>query len=461
MAVNILAKSLSGKYGADKEIGDIIHVEVDIGSGDPSSTNKEIVFLIDISGSMEVSIKNVKSSLLAFRDSIVGKSHLEMETLEPIERDMLLRNTIRIRIITFSNTAKEAWSNESEGTFENAVVGLNVESMTNMGDAIKMAFDKVDRTVFTWIIAMTDGESNKGPCQTSEAFQRLVTTSKPLNCKIVSLGYGKRFDPEVLNVIGTFVYVQDTEMIPVVLGNLASEIMTSVGFNCVIDIPGTQLGSELTDDTIIVPAGEGDTIPGRIIAGKRVMGSLCHGKKYHYVYLPYGRNCSRTQLEKYNRITVRYADILTGEIIEKECHINHTYEIPSDPIRDMVFEYKKKTLIQRLYKVLQTRVNDHNAIKKEVNMIRTAVEKWGDDEVASPHREEILRMLRDVGTGRGNTHKTNTVLNYTVCSGYDNNTNDNDDDNDNNNSDNNNNRYLGSTLAATNYYLASPLVNNN
>ena len=462
MTVNIVAKSYSGKYGTDADVGDIIHVEVSIGTETSgNAVNKEIILLIDVSGSMEDSMKSVKSSLLAFRDSIVGKSHLEMETLSSEDRDTLLRDKINIRLITFSNTAKEVWSFESGGTFEQAVLKLEVEAMTNMGDALKLAFEKVNPTSFSWIIVMTDGESNKGPCQTSESFQRLVTASKPLNCKVVSLGYGSSFDPEVLNVVGSFAYVESVEMIPVVLGNLASEIMTSVGFNCVVDIVGSTRMGELTDDTIIVPEGEDEVILGRTIGGNRVIEALCCGNTYHYVYLPHGRNSSRDQLETYKTINIQYTDISTGVTIYSDHQIDHTHDIvhshdiPPNSIREIVFETKKKVLVQRLYEVIQKQ-NNRKSLKKEVDMIEKVIEGWGDDDLVTPHKEEILRMIKNIDVSNNRVHRAGTVLNYLVGTGYSMVGLGDDTD-----SDSPTNQYLGSTLTGTNYYLTSPLINNN
>ncbi len=71
---------------------------------------------------------------------------------------------------------------------------------------------------------MADGESNEGPCRSSNSFHQLVVEHKPFNSKLVTIGYGERFDPEVLNRIGTFVYVDDAEKIPVVFGNLAEDL---------------------------------------------------------------------------------------------------------------------------------------------------------------------------------------------------------------------------------------------
>ncbi len=454
MSLNITARSFSGKYGADSDIGDIIHAHIDIVPGDICSMNKEIIFLVDISGSMQGSMKKVKSSLLAFRDSIVGKSPMEMETLGPEERDRLYRNTIRTRLITFSNDAKEAWSSsDSDATFESVVLSLRSEAMTNMGDALKMAFQKTERSIFTWIIAFTDGESNQGPCHKADSFRKLAA-KKPLNSKIVSLGYGNRFDPEVLNVIGTFVYVENSEMIPVVLGNLAEEIMTSIAFNCVIDIPGSSLPVELTEDTIIVPEGEDDSIPGRIIIGDRVVGPLCYGKSYDYVYLPHGNNCSRSLLDRYVIVNIRFTDIITGDDVTVDYNITHTNEEPSEQIWQMFFDSEKRRLIYRLYKALQN--HDSRTLKKEIKMIRRTVEKWAD-EVAESHKDEILKMIQDIerqGHRQGRNHHANTALNMASCSGYDVLTRS--DDSLNGSSDG----YAELTVTAARYYMASPLINN-
>ena len=78
----------------------------------------------------------VESSTLAFRDALLGKTHREMEALGPDVRDTMIRNSIAIRIITFSNDAKEVWSNQSEERFEDMIVNLESEAMTNMGDAL-------------------------------------------------------------------------------------------------------------------------------------------------------------------------------------------------------------------------------------------------------------------------------------------------------------------------------------
>ena len=451
MSFNVTVKSFSGKYGAESDVGDIINVIVEVAEGRVLTQNKEIVFLIDISGSMENSMKEVKSSLLAFRDSIVGKSPVEMEQLPPAERDQLLRNTIRVRLITFSTDAKEVWSNESTETFEQVVLALRTEAMTNMGDALTLAFDKTREDIFTWIIVMTDGESNKGPCRTAESFQKLVTKSKPLNCRVVSLGYGSNFDPEVLDGIGEFVYVEDPEVIPVVLGNLAEEILTAVGFNGVLTIDGSYMPSELTDETVIVAEGEDKVTVGRFIVGDRVIGPLCYGKTYEYVYLPHGNKSDRRALESYKKVTIHLTDIIQGENISIDFPIIQTDASPSDQIREMYFDHETKRLIYRLYKVVQNgRVG---RVRKEIKMIHRIIDSW-NDELSDPHKDVIIKMIQDIEKkGRERRSNASTVLNLATSNSYNVIRDDGRQDG--------NDTYAGLTLSATRHYMASPLVNNS
>lgn len=459
--IEITANSYSGRYGADSDMGDIIHVQIKVGPTSSKTKNKEIIFLTDVSGSMESSMKEIKSSTLAFRDSLVEKTPKEMEQLSPIDRDMMFRNKIKTRFITFSNEAKEVWSSSSHNNqnnlFENVVLGLQSQALTNMGDALNMAFDKLDRKSFGWIIAMTDGESNKGPCRTRESFQQLVTSNKPLNSKIVTLGYGDKFDPEVLNVVGTFAYVENSEFIPIVLGNLAEEILTSVGFNCVVDLPNSNMITELTEDTIIFPEGEKNTT-GKIIVGDRVVGPLCGNKTYDIVFLPHGNIRSKDQLELYDRIDVRYTDIQTGEEVIRSVKVNHTRKEPNDRIRGLYFESEKKRLIYSLYKAMQLNTKSLGTVIKQIEKI---IQTWPDNisvrshtaethttETDGNHKEELLKLIRVAKRQDPNkvTHNASSFLNravgsgYTQCDGV--------------------NGYATHALTSTRYYLESPLINN-
>jgi uncharacterized protein YegL len=385
--------------------------------------HKEIILLVDISASMTDTMKSVKSSLLAFRDALLEKTPKEINSIPAIERDALLRERINLRLITFSRKAKEVWSNETEETFENVVINLETEIMTNMGDAIKLAFSKVNPEKYTWIIVMTDGNSNEGPCRTAGAFQRLVT-SKPLNTKVVTLGYGSDFDPEVLNKVGSFVYIDNSEVIPVVLGNLAGEILTTVGFNCVIDNSDINV-SEITDDTLITSEKE----QGKILVGNRVIPALSAGTVYNYIYL------SNKKVD----LIIRYTNLVTNEIVEIKPIVKKSNQPPGDELRELFFKAETERLVYDLYRAIQSNRTPQIVIK-----IRKVLEEW-KDEIAEPYKDQVIQLIENSSKVRG-TRMASSALNYALGTGY---------------SNPDLHGYAASASNATHYYMASPMLNDN
>ena len=442
--MNITAKSFSGKFGTSDDIGDIIHVHVSspyMPITDPGENM--LMFVIDISGSMEESLPMVKSSLLAFRDAILDRNPSEMEKMEPQTRDLLFRNAIKVRLIVFSNVAEEVWSSDSDQDkyFEDVVINLRTVAMTNMGDALKLAFRLTDPELFTWIVVMTDGESNEGPCRTAGSFHKLIVTSQPNNTKIITLGYGNRFDPEVLNRVGNFAYISDKEMIPVVLGNIVEEVMTATQFNCVISVDDEIQPTELTEETVIVPAGENEIIMGEVIVGDRILGTICMGEDYDYVYLVHGRNIL-PNLGRYKSITVQYTDINTKHFSEQTVTIEHTKCIPPDNIRELYFRAEKKRIIYNLYKIIN---NNSGNIDEDLKNIKNKLETWNDP-IADPHKDHIVKMLDDLNIG-SHVHRASTALNIATGNSYTDST--------------RRSKYLDTTLSATIHYMESPLINTN
>lgn len=452
--MNVTAQSFSGVYGSEKDRGDIIEIEIIPGSnnirsfnetGDNLRKKKEVILLIDISASMHNSMKYVKSSVLAFRDSILGLNPKEMEKLNPETRDRLIRETITIRIITFSNMATEIWSPESESSFEEVVIGLEVESMTNMGDALKLAFSKTDPEKYSWVIVMTDGDSNQGPCRTATGFHRLISKHRSPRTKIITLGYGDEFDPEVLNRVGNFVYIEHREIIPVVLGNLAEEILTATKFNCVIDILGKEI-LEFNDYTVIEPEGEGKLSEGKVIVGDRVTEALCEGKTYRYVYLPHGNNQSESDLNNYKTVQTQYEDIGSGEIREEIHEIQHRGLQPSEDIRSSFFEEETRRLIYHLYRSIQTK--NKTTINRTIKTVEARIKDW-TDEISEPCKEKLLKLIETIkvegsyNNNRGPNYSrlASATLYDAVGTGYADFTDDN------------------LTLSATEHYLVSPLIN--
>ena len=413
----LTVKQYDGQYGNKEDVGSIIHVNLyspdqtnnkESTNKEPTNkqptNNKEIIILIDISGSMEETIKNVQASLFSFRDSLINKTSYEIEQMDPMERDNILRDTIKLRLITFSNDAKEVWSNESTSTFEDVVSNLRTEAMTNMGDALKLAFGKINSTIFTWIIVMTDGESNEGPCRTSSSFQKLVTVTKPINTKIVTLGYGDRFDPEVLNVVGSFVYLENTEMIPVVLSNLSEEIITAVGFNCTINLNTIKVDETITLNDVI----DQDYISGEIIVGDEYIGPICPNVSYDYVFL-IGSN-------PINSLIVEYTDIETGNSIVMDYVLPNTNLINKPPpsnIKSLYYNSLKNKLSYKLYKAIQN--CGRRLILEEVNMVQKIINNWLVSESTLP-KDILTKMITDIRKNKDN--RMSVLLNDAIDNRY-------------------------------------------
>lgn len=454
MSINVTAHSFSGRYGPTDHIGDIIHVHVDptaniskhvIRNGE----KKQVILLIDTSASMETSMAMMKSSLLAFRDSILGMSHDRISKFDPSTIDQMFRTILRVTLITFSNTAEIVWDSiNSSETYESVVLGLRILAMTNMGDALKEAFRKIDPDRFSWIVVFTDGESNEGPCRTLNSFDRLIVNSKPLNSKIVTIGYGERFNPEILDKIGTFVYVDDREKIPIVLGNLSEEILESIGFNCTVDISDKPLVEEINDDTIIVPMGEDTKIEGKVLVGDRVIGSLVNGKSYDLVYLPHGNNIFKNKLDEYKTVRVSY-DCYNSqtEAIERTSTdieiVHENNEIPKN-IRELYYRSESQRLIYRLYKKMQQ--NHNRSLRSEISRIKEILNGWNDEEAIN-HREEVLKMIEGIIKSGLDNHSVNTALDKARGSGY-------------TVIGSDGSPYVESAIRSSGLYMVSPLINN-
>jgi len=455
MSVDVIANTFKGQYGNSDDTGDLIHVVVNTSQNSDIIKNTSVIFCIDISASMEKSIPIIKSSLLAFRDAVVGKSHKEMEAYTEEERDLLFRKSINLTLITFSMVANIIWSPESNDKFEEVVHGLNVVSMTNMGDALRLAFEtiKAKEFVYNWIVVMTDGESNEGPCRTSASFQQMVIKNKPINSKIISLGYGDRFDPEVLHNIGTFVYIEDDEKIPVVFGNLTEEIMNTVGFNCKLFFNEHNINIEINNDDLISAY---DHEPGRLLVGSQITETLCCNKTYDWIY--------KSNSVENITVLLKYTNLYGVEIIQeilpskyyndnkssdnndnKSCDNNcdnKSNDNNCDTIKGLYFETETKKLIYRLYRITQKL--DINVIKQEIKFIENILDSWTDS-VAERYKDEIRKMIENINNFKMAKHRNN-ALNTSVGSGYGTRI---------------NSSYVTSIMTSCNHYVTSPQINNN
>jgi hypothetical protein len=413
VALKGTANVYQGQYGTVDQIGTLVHVQLsagdDVNLNPPSSVGKQLIIVLDVSGSMSGSMDNIKSSLLAIRDAVLGMTPLQMKELNEQVRDVLFRQKLDIVIIPFSEEVREdeIWSsqgvNKKNLTFEQYVAGLQTRCMTNMGAGIIRAFELGNKNKFKWICVLTDGESNKGIHRTVDSFQQLVST-KPPNSKITAVGYGVQFNPEVLRKMGEFVYIETAEVIPYVFGNLIAEIMTTWAYNCVINSDVSDAGldnefNELNDDTIIKPAVSASKSPAnQIIVGKRFVGTIYNGRTYDLAYIlgdPTGVNRNTT-------ITYQYELISNGRLVHKEIPVNHNQtSVPPLNLRKTFFEAEKGRIMIRLYHIMQMKRFKNTTV--ELNAIRAKMARWTDP-ICVEYKEEVNKMLEAIGTGHNQEH---------------------------------------------------------
>lgn len=157
-------------------------------------------------------------------------------------------------------------------------MSMEISDATNMGAGIEMAFAlaRENPNKATWIVVLTDGVSNAGMYQTPESFAFLAKLA-PLNTKLVTIGYGDNFDPNILNALGDFSHLKGVEDIPVLMGALAHEVSTASMFGVKIDM-GENMGenrSETKSET-----------KSEIKIGQTFVGVLSTGREFIFGFVP-------------------------------------------------------------------------------------------------------------------------------------------------------------------------------
>lgn len=390
----ITARTHSGCYGGETtNIADSIIVEIICPVKPHSMISKQIIFVVDESGSMGGTMPSVKASLFAARNSLIKILGNECSNEE--ERDEMFTQQCNASIITFSEISKCKWESVASHRAQNietrsvpfstAVNKLEADSSTNLGDALLTAFSKKLSDHATWIILLTDGVPNKGGYQTVEAFSNLMNNI-PSNTKIIPLGYTTSFDPEILSVLGLMTYLDSEEAIAETLGSIMGEIVTSYGMNAKITLPQLVTEAVNPDELIIVP--ESLNVPREII-GSRNVGCLYNERKYIYGYLPWG-NSAQPSLSQYDKLQgqLSYYNIATGHMVTSPFIIQHSGSICPDEIFEAYFESSKARIILGIYQTKKKGQFD----RKYVDSIKAKLDDWKHPR-ASSHKQEILRLL--------------------------------------------------------------------
>jgi hypothetical protein len=438
------ANIYTGSYGPDSIEANIIAIKIEARNSPLSSKHKKLIFVIDVSGSMSASIPLLKASLLATRDLLLGLTPEEVSKLSPAERDLRLRQTIPLVLITFSETAKTIWdssltsprttgndentltADDDQGSsFEEAVNAIAAETRTNMGAGIEMAYQQIKDEI-AWIVVLTDGVSNVGVYQRASSFA-LLAEHRPKHSKIIPLGYGTSFDVETLNKIGNYTYVNDSEIISSVFGSLISEVMTAYGVDGKITLPSLPPPAVI-DDEIIRPAPIEDN--SRIIVGTPNFGTLFSERSFILAYLPFGdRDCPRIMQYQGLEVKISYFDIDSMSEIEIQKPLiiqNPRFWTENDVLRNpsadgnlpeelskAYFDASKGRLMMSFYAHLKNRVD----LDRFVITLKKKLASWNHP-LAQEAKEEILRTVEDAEKAENSEQLRFSISNLstdTIC----------------------------------------------
>jgi hypothetical protein len=420
--MNVVSHIYSGCYGGEtSNIADIITCQIECPSYQPSLVRKQIIFVVDESGSMIETIPVVRASLFAARNSLLRLNGIDLSEINEENRDEIFSKTCNCCLITFSDRAICRWESKLayhekdqdpiDKSFSRAVNEIEADASTNMGDALQMAFDKKIPGYMTWIVVLTDGMSNKGSCQTVSGFKTLLSTM-PEFTKIIPLGYTTNFDPEVLSTLGLMTYVESEENIAEIIGSITAEIATCYGVNAKISLPLLEDTTVAPDEVIEVP----DIIENqpRDVIGDNNIGCLFNERKYIYGRLPWGNSQSPRHQEFIGQQgNLEYFDLLNNSMVTIPFTIQDGGHEISSEIKEAYFASSKARILLNIYTNRQHgRLNS-----KYIEMIRRKVEDWIHP-TSIAHKEEILRVLDQNNTRAENmkaltsAHSARTQIGY-------------------------------------------------
>lgn len=344
-----------------------------------SVVNKQLIFVVDVSGSMHDTMESLKQSLFAARNSLL--SLMDLGSSE--NKDQLFSELFNVTLITFSDQARCIWQSQkadvSTKSFTAAVNSLESEQSTNMGAGLRLAFSRVSADA-AWIIVLTDGISNKGDCQTVEAFAKLAKET-PANTKVIPLGYTTDFDPEILNQLGVMTYLDSQEAIKESFAMIMGEFVSCYGIRAEIKLPVSDpiLG---VDDLIT------SSSPVNFIGGTK-MGCVFNDRKYIF-----GRCWGQSRnVDNFvgTKGTFEYFDLELRSVVTENFVFVKGSAFP-DNVVDAYFQKEKCKLVYKVYAASQA--------GQTLEDILRVVEGWTHP-LSLCYKEEVRRLVR---SGRDRAH---------------------------------------------------------
>lgn len=204
---------------------------VNVGEIEVSTSDKQVICVLDNSTSMERDIGMLKSSMYVLRDMFLDISTDESKAMKKSKKDDMLKEKIDLTVISFSDNAKVVWPSEGK-YFDDAIDSMEAWGSTNIEDALDKAKKVINPRKTTWVIFMSDGDANRGNKDTNYLSTILKDSPKTI---VRSIGFGTNYDPQCLSKIGKFSLAKTQFDLPAVFGAISAEILTSKYSNMVID----------------------------------------------------------------------------------------------------------------------------------------------------------------------------------------------------------------------------------
>ncbi len=340
------------------------------------------LFCIDVSGSMEDSVPDLKATLFALRDTLSGSND-----------DTNFASNYDVSIVTFNDSAKLVWSSRvqlenEQKTYTDAVQGIKAERTTNMGAGLQICFANLNPDAdYTCLFLMTDGESNTG-MKTINEFKRFMTANKNDKVKVFSFGYGKRYDSKVLEVCGEFSHIENNEFIPVVVGSVIGESTSTFGNSALVGyVPPAD---EMIDDSL------------KLCVGKELFGSLFTGRKY--------RICYESKEPLRGSVRLSYFDVITKQTKTVDVQIEDGEPVDGELLTSY-YQTKKNEIMEE---VLRRKAN-YESKEVIVEYVKSQTEAW-NCEISMELKRELLEKIetltyRDFASSRSDMDRQ---MNYST-----------------------------------------------
>jgi len=389
----------AGRYGPEGCNGDVISTTTKCGDICTSytPTNKEVIFVVDCSGSMHESIPELQAGLLAFRDIIIDRnSRDDIRSSEEVEKEF--GKTVSARLIVYSDIAREIYPYKSPSgevrDWNTAVRSMIASGLTNIGEGVELAYSKSTPNKCTWIVMMTDGCPNRGNYQSEDSFN-ILKKRAPSHVRLLTLGYGTEYNSVILMKLGEFTPVESREYIPVVFGSITNELKYTWGFDARWKPKNRIYGS-------------------KYIVGSPTIGCLYKQKKYITGILLENTPVEWSSIE----MMLSFISVQTMEEISIPFSVKVTNFPPPEEFREKYYLSAKGRRLNKLYEISNMNIVRPENIQIVCKNIRDDIDKW-EENCAIPHKEELLRIIETIEylyTGGASSELEYQYVGYSIAS---------------------------------------------